>query len=112
MVDTGTGLSIIRHDFAIKIGCAFQPLAPNQPKCVFVANGEALRLRHSVDLELNIEGETFVCKAVVASGLAGAVATALAGAPQISHFTLSNGLEVVVIPDHRAGDDGLVPFIL
>ena len=68
LVDTGSGLSIIRHDFAIKIGCTFQPLASNQPKCVFVANGEALRLRHSVGLELNIEGETFVCKAVVASG--------------------------------------------
>ena len=60
---------IIRHDFAIKIGCTFQPLASNQPKCVFVANGETLNLRHSVDLKLNIEGETFVCKAVVASGL-------------------------------------------
>ena len=45
---------------------------------------------------------TLAALAVVASGLAGAVATALAGAPQISHFTLSNGLEVVVIPDHRA----------
>ncbi|HXL47927.1 MAG TPA: insulinase family protein, partial [Xanthobacteraceae bacterium] len=22
--------------------------------------------------------------------------------PQVTHFTLSNGLEVVVIPDHRA----------
>jgi zinc protease len=40
--------------------------------------------------------------AVVAGALAGAVATAIAGAPQITHFTLSNGLEVVVIPDHRA----------
>jgi zinc protease len=28
--------------------------------------------------------------------------TAAASAPQITHFTLSNGLEVVVIPDHRA----------
>ena len=40
--------------------------------------------------------------AVAASALVGAVATATAGAPQITHFTLSNGLEVVVIPDHRA----------
>ncbi|HEV7544914.1 MAG TPA: pitrilysin family protein [Reyranella sp.] len=32
----------------------------------------------------------------------GAVATATAGGPQITNFTLSNGLEVVVIPDHRA----------
>ena len=40
---------------------------------------------------------------LVASALVGAVATAVAGAgPQITHFTLSNGLEVVVIPDHRA----------
>ena len=45
---------------------------------------------------------TLAALAVVASALAGAVATAAAGAPQISHFTLSNGLEVVVIPDHRA----------
>ena len=40
--------------------------------------------------------------AVAASALVGTVATATAGAPQITHFTLSNGLEVVVIPDHRA----------
>ena len=38
----------------------------------------------------------------VATTFAGAVATAAASAPKISHFTLSNGLEVVVIPDHRA----------
>jgi zinc protease len=40
--------------------------------------------------------------AVVATAFAGAIATAAASAPKISHFTLSNGLEVVVIPDHRA----------
>jgi zinc protease len=40
--------------------------------------------------------------AIVASALAGAVGSATADAPQISHFTLSNGLEVVVIPDRRA----------
>ena len=45
---------------------------------------------------------TLAALAVVASALVGAVATAIAGAPQITHFTLSNGLEVVVIPDHRA----------
>ena len=45
---------------------------------------------------------TLAALAIVASGLVGAVATAIAGAPQITHFTLSNGLEVVVIPDHRA----------
>src|SRR5262249_30198885 len=31
-----------------------------------------------------------------------ATAAATASGPQISHFTLENGLEVVVIPDHRA----------
>ena len=45
---------------------------------------------------------TLAALAIVASALVGAVATAIAGAPQITHFTLSNGLEVVVIPDHRA----------
>ena len=43
---------------------------------------------------------TFPALAVTASMLAGSTATA--GGPQITHFTLSNGLEVVVIPDHRA----------
>jgi zinc protease len=38
--------------------------------------------------------------AVAASTLASIAASA--GGPQISHFTLANGLEVVVIPDHRA----------
>jgi zinc protease len=45
---------------------------------------------------------TFAALAVVASALAGAIISAAASAPQITHFTLSNGLEVVVIPDHRA----------
>jgi zinc protease len=45
---------------------------------------------------------TIFALAVVASALAGAIGSATADAPQISHFTLSNGLEVVVIPDHRA----------
>jgi len=40
--------------------------------------------------------------AVVASALVGAMTTAVASATQITHFTLANGLEVVVIPDHRA----------
>ena len=40
---------------------------------------------------------TLAALAIVASALVGAVATAIAGAPQITHFTLSNGLEVVVI---------------
>jgi zinc protease len=39
--------------------------------------------------------------ALVASAAA-TMGTAAASAPQITHFTLSNGLEVVVIPDHRA----------
>jgi zinc protease len=45
---------------------------------------------------------TFAALAVVVSALAGAIISAAASAPQITHFTLSNGLEVVVIPDHRA----------
>jgi zinc protease len=45
---------------------------------------------------------TFAALAVVASALAGAILSATASAPQITHFKLSNGLEVVVIPDHRA----------
>ena len=45
---------------------------------------------------------TFAALAVAASALAGAILSATANGPQITHFTLSNGLEVVVIPDHRA----------
>ncbi len=44
----------------------------------------------------------FAALAVLAGALAGATPTATASAPRITHFTLSNGLEVVVIPDHRA----------
>jgi len=36
---------------------------------------------------------------LIAATFAGAAA---AGGPEITHFTLANGLEVVVIPDHRA----------
>ncbi len=45
---------------------------------------------------------SFPALVIAASALAGTVSTAMAGSPQITHFTLSNGLEVVVIPDHRA----------
>ncbi len=38
--------------------------------------------------------------AVVATGLVGAQAQTSTG-PDVAHFTLANGLEVVVIPDHR-----------
>jgi zinc protease len=43
---------------------------------------------------------TFALTAFTAFMLAGAVFAG--GGPQITHFTLANGLEVVVIPDHRA----------
>jgi zinc protease len=42
---------------------------------------------------------TRVVTALIAVALAGG---AFAGGPQITNFTLPNGLEVVVIPDHRA----------
>ena len=45
---------------------------------------------------------TFAALAVAATAPAGTVASATANGPQITHFVLSNGLEVVVIPDHRA----------
>ena len=45
---------------------------------------------------------TFAALAVAATALAGTRANATGSGPEISHFTLSNGLEVVVIPDHRA----------
>src|SRR5436309_2295189 len=45
---------------------------------------------------------TFAAVAFAATALAGTVANATGSGPQISHFTLANGLEVVVIPDHRA----------
>src|SRR5438477_5629361 len=34
--------------------------------------------------------------------LGSAVASAAYGSAEVSHFTLANGLEVVVVPDHRA----------
>jgi zinc protease len=43
---------------------------------------------------------TFALTALFAFLFAGA--TIAGGGPQITHFTLANGLEVVVIPDHRA----------
>jgi zinc protease len=45
---------------------------------------------------------TLAALAVAATAPAGAVATAASSGPQITHFTLANGLEVVVIPDRRA----------
>ena len=41
---------------------------------------------------------------IIALALAGAVVSAarVEAAPDVTHFTLSNGLEVVVVPDHRA----------
>jgi zinc protease len=39
--------------------------------------------------------------AVAAMALAGAPTTNAASGPDVAHFTLRNGLEVVVIPDHR-----------
>jgi zinc protease len=44
---------------------------------------------------------TLAALALVATA-AGALAPAAAGAPKITDFTLPNGLQVVVIPDHRA----------
>ena len=44
---------------------------------------------------------TLAFTAALATFLA-AAAPAAAGGPDITHFTLANGLEVVVIPDHRA----------
>jgi zinc protease len=39
--------------------------------------------------------------AVAAMGLSSAAAAQAASGPDVAHFTLGNGLEVVVIPDHR-----------
>ncbi len=44
----------------------------------------------------------FAALALATSMLAGAPETAAANGPKVTHFTLANGLEVVVIPDHRA----------
>jgi zinc protease len=44
----------------------------------------------------------FAALVLVAAAAAGPSGSASANGPQISHFTLPNGLEVVVIPDHRA----------
>ncbi len=49
--------------------------------------------------------KTLMLAAVLAGALTGAanLDKAIAGSgPDVSHFTLSNGLEVVVVPDHRA----------
>jgi zinc protease len=45
---------------------------------------------------------TFAALAVVAAAPAAAVPAAATNGPQITHFTLANGLDVVVIPDRRA----------
>jgi len=45
---------------------------------------------------------TLAALALAAHVLAGSAGTATANGPPITHFTLSNGLEVVAIPDHRA----------
>jgi zinc protease len=45
---------------------------------------------------------TLAALAAAATAPAGAVATATSNGPQLGHFTLANGLEVVVIPDRRA----------
>ena len=42
---------------------------------------------------------TFAITALAAAMIAG---TAIASGPKVTHFTIANGLEVVVIPDHRA----------
>jgi zinc protease len=42
-----------------------------------------------------------VSVAILASTLTGAPQRAHAAGPDVSHFILGNGLEVVVIPDHR-----------
>jgi zinc protease len=44
---------------------------------------------------------TLAAFALVATALAGAPAGNAADGPDIAHFVLTNGLEVVVIPDHR-----------
>ena len=39
---------------------------------------------------------------LLVAALAGATASAAYAGAEVSHFTLSNGLEIVVVPDHRA----------
>jgi zinc protease len=43
-----------------------------------------------------------LCAALLAWLLAGGLALAQTQGPKVSHFTLDNGLDLVVIPDHRA----------
>jgi zinc protease len=45
---------------------------------------------------------TLVALAFAAHAFFGALGGATANGPQVTHFALANGLEVVVIPDHRA----------
>jgi zinc protease len=49
----------------------------------------------------NLPSRLLVAAVVLAAGLLAAGATADAG-PQVADFTLTNGLKLVVIPDHRA----------
>ena len=46
--------------------------------------------------------QTILAAFALVASAAGAIGSAAASAPNITHFTLANGLEVVVIPDHRA----------
>ncbi len=45
--------------------------------------------------------KSFVAACAVMALLAGAPRIAQSAAPEVSHFTIDNGLEVVVVPDHR-----------
>jgi zinc protease len=49
----------------------------------------------------NLASRPLIAAVALAAGLLGAGATAGAG-PQVADFTLTNGLKLVVIPDHRA----------
>src|SRR5262249_23552233 len=70
------------------------------PRRVWPAHNPRAGMEHDKIAMLAARLTIFAASAAVA--FVSAVGAARAGAAPIDHFTLSNGLEVVVIPDHRA----------
>src|SRR5262245_20851697 len=59
-----------------------------------------LTKKPAVKLALTLAGVVLLAGAVLMGAFAPS-SSALANGPKVSHFKLANGLEVVVIPDHR-----------
>jgi zinc protease len=80
-------------------GCSPAWAHPSGQRTVAFRNSSHRRLAQAAG---RLRSAAFcVVGAVAVASVVMACGPAKAGGPQISHFTLDNGLEVVVIPDHR-----------